>query len=59
MFFSKVKVTKNCETNNDEQFIRYMKQGDWFGESALTKYVLNIEINYLICMLFLIFFNNQ
>ncbi|THD25739.1 cGMP-dependent protein kinase 1 [Fasciola hepatica] len=32
----KVKVTKNRATVGDEQFIRYMERGDWFGEKALS-----------------------
>ncbi|CAH8564392.1 unnamed protein product [Schistosoma turkestanicum] len=32
----KVKVTKNCNSECSEQFIRYMTRGDWFGEKALT-----------------------
>ncbi|KAH8867314.1 cGMP-dependent protein kinase 1 [Schistosoma japonicum] len=32
----KVKVTKNSGNGCNEQFIRYMTRGDWFGEKALT-----------------------
>ncbi|KAF5400164.1 cGMP-dependent protein kinase [Paragonimus heterotremus] len=32
----KVKVTKNRTKEGDEQFIRYMQRGDWFGEKALS-----------------------
>ncbi|CAH8650615.1 unnamed protein product [Schistosoma intercalatum] len=32
----KVKVTKNRGNECNEQFIRYMTRGDWFGEKALT-----------------------
>ncbi|CAL8089616.1 unnamed protein product [Calicophoron daubneyi] len=32
----KVKVTKNRGKDGEEQFIRCMERGDWFGEKALT-----------------------
>ncbi|KAF8564842.1 hypothetical protein P879_09260, partial [Paragonimus westermani] len=36
LFSLQVKVTKNRTKEGDEQFIRYMQRGDWFGEKALS-----------------------